>query len=194
MGNRALIVALAGRQVDPENVRIPRFPTKNVAEVQERIRALLVERGADALVCSAAAGADLLALRVAGELGLRRRIILPFARDRFRETSVIDRPGNWALLYERVLAEVEAVGDLVVLPDVDKGDAAYAVANMAILDDALGLVPQVVRNCSERGVLVAIVWEGGPRGTGDLTAAFAADAHARGLPVVEVLTIGRTSR
>jgi hypothetical protein len=46
-----------------------------------------IERDATALVCSGACGADLLALDVAGALGLRRRLVLPFEPDRFHQNS-----------------------------------------------------------------------------------------------------------
>ena len=49
------------------------------------------------LVCSAACGADLIALQAAGRVSLRRRIVLPFEPSRFRDSSVVDRPGDWAL-------------------------------------------------------------------------------------------------
>jgi hypothetical protein len=51
------------------------------------------------VVASAACGSDLIALDVAGELGLERRVILPFEPNRFAETSVEDRPGEWRTLY-----------------------------------------------------------------------------------------------
>ena len=61
--------------------------------MRRRIRALLNASAATILVSSAACGADLIALSEARELGLGLRIILPFARDKFRISSVADRPG-----------------------------------------------------------------------------------------------------
>jgi ABC-type enterobactin transport system permease subunit len=57
---------------------IPCFPLEAVAIVRRRLADLLVQEHAVALVCSAACGADLIALEEAERLGLRRRIILPF--------------------------------------------------------------------------------------------------------------------
>ena len=68
-----------------------------------------------ALVSSAARGADLLALEEAGNLGMRRRCIPPFNRKRFRETSVVDQPGDWGNLYERIVDAVEANGVLELI-------------------------------------------------------------------------------
>src|SRR4051812_8410719 len=90
----AAVIALAGRHVDPDGTDAPRFPLENVPIVRSRIVDLLAKEHAVALVCSAACGADLIALEEAEQLGLRRRIVLPFSPERFRSTSVTDRPGN----------------------------------------------------------------------------------------------------
>ena len=75
---------------------------------------LLSENGVTALATSAACGADLIGLSEAGKLGIRRRVVLPFSREKFRAESVIDRPGEWGHLYDMVLDEVSAMGDLVI--------------------------------------------------------------------------------
>jgi hypothetical protein len=71
-----------------------RFPLENAPVVRSRVRAFLNDRGASMLVSSAACGADFISLNAAGELGLGRRIVLPFDAPRFREVSVTDRPGD----------------------------------------------------------------------------------------------------
>lgn len=178
-----MIIALAGRRVDSANAKEPRFPLGNVESVRMRTRAVLAEKSATALVSSAACGADLIALSEAGQLGLKRRVILPFERKRFRETSVTDRPGDWGPLYDQVLDEVEAAGDLVIL---QKGadDEAYAAANHAILDEAIALA-----NAVQKPVTAVLIWDGVSRGDHDLTEEFGVEARERGLPVVEVKTI-----
>ena len=113
------VIALAGRRIDAPETKSTRFPLSNVPMVRERLAALLAAEHAEALVCSAACGADLIALAEAERLGLRRRIVLPFSAKRFRETSVTDRPGEWGPLYDRLIAEAQAAGDLVVLPGTD---------------------------------------------------------------------------
>ena len=127
-----MIIALAGRRVDAPEADTPRFPLAYVTAVRDRIKSLLVAQQARAVICSAACGADLLALEAAGELGLRRRIVLPFTRARFRETSVVDRPGDWGERFDAILDAVEASGDLVVLGYADGDEAAYRAANAAI--------------------------------------------------------------
>src|SRR5580704_5069272 len=169
-----MIIALAGRRVDSANAKEPRFPLENVESVRMRTRAVLTEKSATALVSSAACGADLIALSGAGQLGLRRRVILPFERNRFRETSVTDRPGEWGPLYDQVLDEVEAAGDLVILQN-GLEDEAYAAANHAILDEALGLA-----KAAHEPVMVVLMWDGVSRGHHDLTEEFGAEALQRG--------------
>ena len=157
------IVALAGRRVDAKDADYRRFPLENVPLVQERIAAMLVAEGAEALVCSAACGADLVALAAAERLGLRRRIVLPFGPDEFRETSVTDRPGDWASLFDRQIAAARDAGDLVVL-EVGDGDAAYTAANEAIISEA-----QMLAAGSSRRRVAIVAWEGGPRDGTDAT-------------------------
>ena len=178
----ARVAALAGRRVDAADAAAARFPLANVERVRERLQALLRE-GSAALVSSAACGADLIALDVAGSLGLRRRVVLPFAPERFRGTSVTDRPGDWGPVFDRVIGEVAATGDVVMLGLDEGDDATYAAANHAILNEAEGLA-----GGDPSEVVAVIVWEGASRGEGDLTEAFATAARARGHPVREAST------
>ena len=173
-------IALAGRRIDPPDAEMPRFPLANVPLVRDRLRALFVERDAGTLVCSAACGADLVALQVAEALGMRFRIVLPFDPARFRETSVTDRPGDWGQHYDRLVEAARRAGDLVVLEGAGEGGAAYEAANERIIEEAM-VVPGARS--------AAIVWEGRPRGDGDATAGFADEARRSGMGVAKVLTV-----
>lgn len=177
------VVALAGRRVDAPDAREDRFPPGNVLMVEERIRKCF-QKGVRVLVCSAACGSDLLALGVASELGMRRRVVLPFARALFRETSVTDRPGDWGERYDRVLNEVERQRDLVILGYEQTDPAAYARTNAAIVDEALRIARQ-----DGKVARALAVWDGKSRGSEDLTAQFLDEARAKGMPILEVLTL-----
>jgi hypothetical protein len=155
-----------------------------VTAVQERLHRLLVEQQAQAVVCSAACGADLLALEAAGVLGIRRRIVLPYARDSFRATSVVDRPGDWGERFDHILDAVEAMGDLVVLGYTEGEEVAYLATNRAILEQAAILAAQ-----AQQAVGAAVVWDGAGRGADDVTAAFLQEARQRGLTVWPVSTL-----
>ena len=180
----ARVAALAGRRIDAADAATARFPLANTELVRGRLQALLRAEQSDALVCSAACGADLIALDVAGALGLRRRVVLPFAPERFRETSVTDRPGDWGPLFDRIIGEVRAKGDLVVLGLDEGDDATYAAANEAILNEA-----ETLAGGEPSQVVAIIVWEGALARRGRSDRGFATLARARGHPVREVLTI-----
>jgi hypothetical protein len=76
------------------------------------------------LVCSAACGADLIALEAAEQLGVRRRIVLPFAPPPLPQDIcyVIDRPGDWGAVFDHQIATTSASGDLVVIDLERDGD------------------------------------------------------------------------
>ncbi len=145
---------------------------------------------ATVLVSSAACGADLLALEIAGKLGLRRRVILPFRPERFREACVIDRPGEWGALFDQVIADVQRNGDLVLLDEKEVEKETFLSTNRVILDEAQRLVPQSASrtDVSESKVLAVIVWDGQPGKGVDITLDFANEARARSIPVAEVFT------
>jgi hypothetical protein len=180
----ARVAALAGRRIDVADAATSRFPLANTELVRRRLQTLLRAEQSDVLACSAACGGDLIALDVAGALGLRRRIVLPFAPERFRESSVTDRPGDWGPLFDRIIGEVRATGDLVVLGLDEGDDAAYAQTNEAILNEA-----EALARGEPSQIIAIIVWEGRWRGEGDLTEAFANLARAHGHAMREVLTV-----
>ena len=177
------IVAAAGRRVDPDDATVTRFPLSAVRETRRRIDDTLVECGATTLVTSAACGADLLALSAAAELRLRRRVVLPCDPERFRQTSVTDRPGDWGPLFDHTLLQLQIAGDLVLL-DESPDDAGYAVAGEAILDEA----ERIARGNGDR-LVAMVVWDGHQRAGGDLTARFRESAAQRGFEIIDVLTL-----
>ena len=179
-----MIIALAGRRIDPPDVANPAFPLANIDAVRTRLREFFQAQSAAALVCSAACGADLLALDVAGALGIRRRVILPFTAERFRETSVTDRPGDWGSIFDRVIADARSRSDLLIINSDSDDDAAYALVNIEILNQAAALATAL----NDRPIAV-LAWEGIPRNQTDLTQAFGIAAGARKMPVIELMTL-----
>lgn len=178
------MIALAGRRIDAPGATPARFPDTNVTLVEARVRDMFQRLGGTTIVSSAACGADLVALQEAGRLAMRRRVVLAADRDRFRKTSVEDRPGDWAATYDRVMDEVAARGDLVVMQSQPPGDAGYAAANRRILDEAIAL-----GRTSGEPVAAAVIWEGKARETADWTEDFRNAAKDRGLDVLEISTL-----
>lgn len=178
-----MVIAMAGRRVDPVDAKQVRFPLKNVALVHERVAKMLRKENATALASSAACGADLITLAEAGRLGIRRRVVLPFEQQKFREGSVVDRPGDWGVIYDRVVSEVKAANDLVILPERPE-DEAYVAANLAILDEA-----EALAKSTSDTVTAALIWNGESRGTDDITEQFGNEAKKRGWRVLDVSTL-----
>jgi hypothetical protein len=179
------VIALAGRRVDAADADARRFPLDYVPIVRERLVELFVAEGAVALVCSGACGADLAALEAAERLGIKRRIVLPFPPEDFRKTSVIDRPGDWGPVFDRLVAMARATGDLVMLDfAANAGETAYAAANRAIVDQARALTGE----SSACRLVAAVVWEGAARGGSDATEGFRSLAANAGFAIRSVLT------
>jgi hypothetical protein len=178
-----LVIAVAGRRIDATDSEARRFPLANVAVVERALDELFERLAATVLVGSAACGADLVALTVAGRRRMRRRVVLPFDAARFRATSVTDRPGDWGPVYDRVLAELAPTRDVVTLDARGEDSDAYVAANEAILGEAAALAPDAT------DVVAVLVWEGASRGRDDVTAAFGEAARTRGWRVEQVKTV-----
>jgi hypothetical protein len=178
------IVVLAGRRIDADGTP-PRFPLSNRDMVRFRIADKLRLLDAGVLVASGACGADLLAHQAARALGIRSRMVLPFDSARFKQTSVVDRPGGWGDLFDVVCGAAAGAGDLVVLPPAADDTAAFLAANSALLDEAATLAAQ---ERSPSQLVALIVWDG-PRRTGDVTKDFADRAAERGIPVETIPTL-----
>ena len=195
----ASIVGFAGRRIDAPDSSQPRFPVSQIDRVYKQITALFIKNECSMLITSAACGADLLALQVAQNLRMRYRIILPFAAERFRMTSVVDRPAtkewSWGTMFDQVVSSAQENGDLVILKTGEDRHAGYQAVNHAILD----LAQEQCAIQSKQGetkaaqdfknIHAVIAWDGHPRGASDLTRHFANEARMRGIVVTEILTL-----
>jgi hypothetical protein len=179
------VVALAGRRPDAADATQLRFPIQNAPRVLKELRVLL-HPGVRALVCSAACGADLLALEAAGEAGIERHVVLPFGRAEFRATSVVDRPGDWGPLYDRILDELQGHGSLELGTDDPEDPGTYFRANERIVRRALELAEDPD---GPRPRAAVVAWEGAPRGDDDATEDFRRRAEAYGFTIHPVHTL-----
>jgi hypothetical protein len=181
-----MVIALGGRRIDAPGADPPRFPAANEGLVSGRLRQTFGELQATVVVCSAACGADLIALEVAGTMKLRRVVVLPWNREKFHRRSVVDCGASWGERYDRVIDEVEANGDLRVLSIKADSDAAFAATNHAILSHASDLA----RAESPGSSPVAVpVWEGWSPDASGFTNEFRSAALELKLVVHEVLTL-----
>lgn len=182
------IIALAGRRIDAPGTKPMRFPLSNIEEVRLRLARTFARLHAIGLVCSGACGADLVALEVAEQLGMQRRIVLPFAPERFRKSSVVDRPGDWERVFDRQIAEAAKNDDLVVLELRGNDDRAYAAANEAIIREALRLA-RTAEQARPYRLVALLVWEGARRQGSDATAAFGELARKAGFDEITIPTL-----
>ena len=188
-----MIIALAGRRIDKQDAETNlRFPLKNVPLVKERLEQLFKTQNVKGLSCSAACGADLIALEVARELNIKCRITLSSAPEEFRSGSVTDRPGDWGKIFDETYKELEATGNVKVMDSKLKGDELYLETNNTILNQAISLAKEIYKSTENfdpvKNVLAVIVWEGASRGEDDVTADFAEKAKKMNLKLSEVLT------
>ncbi len=185
-----MVVALAGRRIDAEDASSPRFPTENIEKIKEKIGLFFIEKKPDWLVSSGACGADLIALDVAGELQINRKMILPFHAETFRSTSVTDRAGDWGNLFDRIYGELKNENNVIDL-DYDKdGDDVYEKANFDILNEADKIYSELKNDNSQSGVgnkkMAMIIWEGKPKNSDDTTDHFRQEAIKRGYEILEI--------
>jgi len=179
-----MVIALAGRRVDAEGSTDRRFPPSNLKRVSDELRSLFERQNATALVCSASAGADLLALGIAEELGLRRRVVLPFLPGPFCEGSVLDRPGDWGERFVRVLKEEGDGVELVVLGLESWMPNAFECANREIINNA-----EALGQILSQPLLAVVVWDDSSRGPDDAIEGFRQASMADRLSIVEISTI-----
>ena len=177
------VAATAGRRIDAPGAEERRFPAGNERVVAQRIHNILVGSGCRAVVSSAACGADILVLEIAQQLGLRRRVVLPFTRDEFRATSVADRGEEWGQRFDAILDHLPAA-DILQMNLAKGDDQAYATVNAKILDEATTWGAEM-----QRPLLAMVVWNGFTRGATDLTDGFRKLALERKIDTISIPTL-----
>jgi tetratricopeptide (TPR) repeat protein len=176
------VAAIAGRRIDAPGADPSRFPPSAAAVVKAGVARLLKKHEVGTLVASAACGADILALEAAEENGARTRIILPFAADRFRQTSVVDRGGDWGERFDALMKRAGARGDVVVLaPEADGDEAAYGRATARIVAEAAELAARA----GVKPIAIPIC-DAAPKARADATKDFADRAEAAGMTVFTI--------
>lgn len=168
-----IVAALAGRRIDAAESTSNVFPLERVETVRRKLERSFEENRIGILVCSAACGADLIGLDIACSRGMQMRVILPFSVARFRQSSVLDRPGNWGPLFDAIIASISP-SDLITLPGGEASDDAYEEATKEIIKQACLLA------APEKAIAIA-VWEGRARDDADATASFLSHAKKAGM-------------
>ena len=175
------VAALAGRRIDSKDSGKIRFPLTEAKNVAKKLFQHFQQENVKHLFCSAACGADIIGLEVANELGIPCTIILPFPRNIFKKTSVLDRPGAWGDRFDRLVNAAQENNNLIQL-GFDPGDVtAFSKTNSWILSNAL--------KSEIHHKLAFVVWEGKSRGNDDFTYEFFNNARSQGFKTKSILTI-----
>lgn len=174
------VIALAGRRIDAADSEELHFPLELVDAVAESIARVFAQLKPSDLVCSAACGVDLIALKLARKSGIAFHIVLPFDRAVFKKTSVEDRPGDWGSIYDSVISEASQKHRLIELVAAGDGDAAYSKATAQIMATAgeLGASPDAVT--------AVAVTDANPRKSHDATAELLICAETAGISTLTI--------
>ena len=172
-----MLVVHAGNRIDGPDRARARFPFDREQAVADRLGELLDVLAPEALVTSAAAGADLLMVEAAEKRQIPVHLVLPFPRARFRALSVKDQGPRWVSAFDHAVERAERTSSLVELdlePDVD----GLLAGNQALLDHASAL--------ARSGLLAVAVHPPGGEAPPSVTDDFVRRAGDAGLFVIEV--------
>lgn len=137
-----MYVVHAGNRVDGEDGSAgSRFPPSQVSFVRLRLARLLEQLRPEVVVSAVAAGADLLMVEEALRLKLAVHVVLPFARDQFRDESVADRGQDWVDAFDRVLDAIahRSVDCRLVEHSLEPTPDGFREGNQILLDHARGI-------------------------------------------------------
>lgn len=181
-----MVIALAGRRISDHSSEVIRFPLENVEKVRDSLQTFFASIRPKVLVSSGACGADLLALDVAGSMGILRSMVLPFDPAIFQTTSVTDRPGEWGPLFDKICREVAQEEKMQVQGYAKNDEAKYRKINIDILQRAETLAEKYGVT---KKLMAVIVWEGKPKRSDDMTADFKNQALKRNFEIREISTL-----
>jgi hypothetical protein len=177
-----MILVHAGNRVDGPDRDPPRFPESQVEFVERRLGRLLDALRPRVVVSAAAAGADLLLLEQALAIDdVAVHVVLPFAADAFRDTSVADCGAAWTDRYDRVLAMADGDRCQVFEHRLTPDDEGYREGNRLLIRHAQGQV------ADGEGVLaLAVAPPASGSGERSITDDFLATARAGRITVIDI--------
>ncbi len=120
----------------------------------------------------------------AEDLAIDTQIVLPFAPEIFRGTSVVDRPRGWGKRFDHALKTVRSHENLISMDCPEQGLSAYLATNAKIIEQAQDIARRL-----HTSVTAVVVWDGKSRGAHDITSEFRQTAIKAGLQIKEVCTL-----
>ena len=158
------VAVFAGHMIDGATRPEPRFPATAEAAVCSRITTWLRDNTVRLSFSSAAAGADLIFLSAAQAMGVETHVVLPFAVEKFVETSVRPAGDGWIDRFHQAMSHAASI--TVLNDDVaDDAASAYDFTNRMIAAKAALRAAAV-----ELPVAALCVWDGLPGDGGGGTA------------------------
>jgi hypothetical protein len=112
-------------------------------------------------------------------LNVKRVVLLPSEPAVFRSSSVVDRPGDWGEMFDRLVKEVN-----VEILDVPEGQTGYLETNIRLLERA-----QTLASSNNTVARALVIWNKKSRGPDDVTGHFLEQARLRKMTVVEISTL-----
>ena len=160
------VIVFSGHLLDRPDRIVPRFPAKMIEAVKAEIRRRVDKLNGRFGYASAACGADILFHEVMLEVGGEVHVILPFARDLFRQKSVeVVGDGQWVKRFETVIGKAVEVQELSLHDQEDDGPTHEFDNRM------LNGLARLRAEQLETKLIPLAVWDGnpgdGPGGTAD---------------------------
>jgi N-acyl-D-aspartate/D-glutamate deacylase len=177
-----VLIVHAGNRIDGYGRADTRFSAAAVPAVRDRVRLVLSTLQPARVVSNAAAGADLIVLHEAQQLGLPVDVLIPIETGKFVRQSVADQGAEWVATFDAVVhrAEDDPQSDVIV-SDAAASDDWYEAANHRLLQRALSVA---AASSPPTPVLALTIRPPRTAGEVSLTDHFADLAQSAGLLVV----------
>ncbi|MFM8364340.1 MAG: TRAFs-binding domain-containing protein, partial [Verrucomicrobiota bacterium] len=162
------VAVFAGHRPDLPGRRKPRLPAEALPGLRQRLLEWLRENQIRIVYSSAAAGADLVFLDAARELGIETHVFLPYPKEGFLRRSVEECGPAWVEKFEEALAAADTV--TVVEDQTPQDDGAALRFCIKLLTAAASSMA----SAADWPLKPLAVWDGlpaaGPGGTADSVA------------------------
>jgi hypothetical protein len=135
-----VLIVHAGNRIDGRSRAVTRFSASAVPAVRHRVRLVLSTLHPVRVVSNAAAGADLIVLHEAQQLGLPVDVLIPIETGEFVRQSVADLGEEWVATFDAVVrhANDDPHSDVIV-SDAAVSSDWYEAANHRLLQRALSV-------------------------------------------------------
>ncbi|HSB87143.1 MAG TPA: hypothetical protein VLD86_12570 [Ilumatobacteraceae bacterium] len=132
-----MLLVHSGNRIDLPDRQVARFPSSQIPVVRARVVKVLESLQPGAVVSSAAAGADLIVLEEAINLGIDAHVVMPLAREEFVPRSVADAGPEWVTRFDSVLRHVATHAGSSLMQYNDRpSDEWYLTAHVQLLERA----------------------------------------------------------